>query len=200
VGTVIGSPHYMSPEQCRGAHAIDHRADIYSLGCVLYELCSGVRPFEGSAGGDVMIRQATEPVTPPQQRFAGVPLWLDRIIVCTLAKDPAARFQTMAELEAALLARTTPGPSREVSVPLVVDVDASSSLTDPPTDEVGTPEPSGFLDPPPPSTLTHLASEIAELPDLRRRSPFGWLVAGAALVAIGVVWALAGSSAGGRWR
>src|SRR5690349_9246805 len=62
---VMGTPRYMSPEQCRGAGKIDHRSDIYSLGCLLFHLVAGTPPFEGEGGGDVIAMHLREPAPVP---------------------------------------------------------------------------------------------------------------------------------------
>ena len=66
-GAVMGTPTYMAPEQCRGV-AVDHRADLYALGCVIYELCSGRPPFLGEGTGDVLAAHIHLPVPPLSRR------------------------------------------------------------------------------------------------------------------------------------
>ncbi len=99
--TVFGTPRYMSPEQCRSATLIDQRSDIYSLGCILFELCTGRAPFDGD------LRQIVEAhlrATPPRASSFSpeVPPWLDDLINQMLAKDPAHRPQTMGAMQSAL--------------------------------------------------------------------------------------------------
>jgi serine/threonine-protein kinase len=101
LGTVFGTPRYMSPEQCRSAASVDQRSDIYSLGCILFELVTGRTPFVGE------LRQQVEShlqVIAPRasQLVPDVPPALDELIAQMLAKDPGARPQSMAELHAAL--------------------------------------------------------------------------------------------------
>ncbi|HEU0034505.1 MAG TPA: serine/threonine-protein kinase [Kofleriaceae bacterium] len=110
MNTVFGTPRYMSPEQCRSATMIDHRSDIYSLGCILFELVTGRTPFDGD------LRQLIERhqrVMPPRARsFApDVPQQLDDLIDQMLAKDPNARPQTMGAVQSALqcLGAVSPG-------------------------------------------------------------------------------------------
>ncbi len=103
-GTVIGTPVYMSPEQCRGLASVDHRSDIYALGCVLFHLLTGRPPFEGEAPGDIMVAHVREPAPAPSSRAPDVPPSVDALVLRCLAKAPADRFQSMGELTAAVAA------------------------------------------------------------------------------------------------
>src|SRR5438046_87027 len=77
-GTMLGTPRYMSPEQCLGANArIDHRTDIYSLGIILYQLLCGVAPFMSEGFGDVLMKHMTEPPRPPRERRPDLPVALE---------------------------------------------------------------------------------------------------------------------------
>ncbi len=102
VGTAMGSPSYMAPEQCRDAFTVDARADIYSLGCSLYALLAGRAPFTGKTAVEVISKHLTEPPPPLRQVAASVPAALAGIVDRTLKKDPADRYQSMDELIAAL--------------------------------------------------------------------------------------------------
>lgn len=102
-GQPVGSPSYMSPEQCR-AEELDARSDIYSLGCVMYKLISGKPPFEGTSLFAVMAKHLGEQPAPfskvnPALR---VPIELEEIILKTLEKRRERRYESMAELKAAL--------------------------------------------------------------------------------------------------
>jgi hypothetical protein len=102
VGTVMGTPDYIAPEQVRNAHAADIRADIYSLGCTLYELLAGRPPFpEGTPLQKVMahLDRKPPPVTAVRPE---VPAEVARIVERMLAKEPAQRYQTPAEVAEAL--------------------------------------------------------------------------------------------------
>ena len=96
-GTVAGTPQYMAPEQADGG-AVDQRADLFSLGSVLYAMCTGRAPFRGD-GGLAVLRQVcdTEPL-PIRELNPDVPAWLAAIIGKLHAKDPARRFQSAAEV------------------------------------------------------------------------------------------------------
>jgi hypothetical protein len=116
----LGTPAYMSPEQCRDAAAVDHRADIYSLGCTLYVLLTGQPPFDAKTAVELMTKHAYEPIVPPEEIVARVPRDLSDIIQRMLAKDASARFPSMGEvvrtLEGWLGVRQTTGrfaPSEE---------------------------------------------------------------------------------------
>jgi hypothetical protein len=94
----LGTPAYMSPEQCRDAAKVDRRADIYSLGCTLYVLVTGRPPFEGTTAVELMTKQAYEPLVPPERIVARLPSEISAVIQKMMAKDPADRFQTMDEV------------------------------------------------------------------------------------------------------
>jgi uncharacterized protein (TIGR03067 family) len=101
-GTVMGTPDYIAPEQVRDAHAADIRADIYSLGCTLYDLLAGHAPFpDGTALQKVMAHVEKKP-RPLTELRKDVPAGLARVVARMLAKEPAQRYQTPAEVAAAL--------------------------------------------------------------------------------------------------
>lgn len=95
---VVGSPLYMSPEQCR-AHQLDHRSDIYSLGCVMYESLTGVPPLRADTLFDIMSKHISETPKPLRDEARGVyvPAALERLIFKAMAKAPEDRVQSMAE-------------------------------------------------------------------------------------------------------
>jgi WD40 repeat protein len=96
-GVVAGTPQYMAPEQARG-EAVDHRADLFSLGSVLYALCTGHAPFRASGTLAVLKRVCEETPRPIEEINPEVPDWLVAIIARLHAKDPADRFQSAAEV------------------------------------------------------------------------------------------------------
>jgi serine/threonine-protein kinase len=106
-GAIIGTPAYMSPEQVRG-EALDGRADVYSLGVILYEMAAGKPPFEGDSAMTVMMKHVNEPV-PDIRTRADVPFALKNTLDRALAKNPAQRYQSAAELAADL--RVVIGPA-----------------------------------------------------------------------------------------
>jgi serine/threonine-protein kinase len=103
-GMVLGTPLFMAPEQCRGAGQVDHRADIYSVGCILYMMLTGRPPFAYEGVGEILGAHLHEPVTPPRSLDAGIPAALEAIVLRALEKKADARYQTMAEMGAALQA------------------------------------------------------------------------------------------------
>jgi serine/threonine protein kinase len=93
-GTLLGTPDYMAPEQARDAHAVDIRVDIYSLGCVLYQLIAGQAPFPDSNIISQMIRHASEAPRPLKEFNPAVPDGLQQIVSWMMAKEPAKRYPT----------------------------------------------------------------------------------------------------------
>ena len=102
-GVVFGTPYYMSPEQASG-QPVDARADIYSLGVLLYEMITGALPFEADTYMGVLTKHMfAAPVKPSERTPSGVQLGeLDAVVMRALEKDPNARYSTMAELAAAI--------------------------------------------------------------------------------------------------
>src|SRR5262249_60402616 len=96
-GVVAGTPQYMSPEQARG-EAVDQRTDLFSLGSVLYAMCTGRAPFRASGSMAVLKRVCEEMPTPIRESNPEIPDWLVAIIDRLHAKDPAQRFQSAAEV------------------------------------------------------------------------------------------------------
>jgi eukaryotic-like serine/threonine-protein kinase len=101
-GAILGTPMYMAPEQARSAHTADIRADIYSLGCVLYHAVTGQPPFPDNSVVRVIVRQATEEVKPLSELLTEVPPGFQEVMDKFLAKDPGERFSSPAEALQAL--------------------------------------------------------------------------------------------------
>ena len=99
-GVVLGTPHYMSPEQCRGT-SVDHRTDIYALGAILYQTLCGRPPFVGDVQIDVMMMHVVKIPTAPRELFPDIPAQLEAIALRALAKKPEERFASMTELRVA---------------------------------------------------------------------------------------------------
>jgi len=99
---VIGTAQYLSPEQARG-DTVDARSDVYSLGCVLYEILTGEPPFVGDSPVAVAYQHVREDPVPPSQRHSGISPELDAVVLKALAKNPENRYQTAAEMRADLV-------------------------------------------------------------------------------------------------
>ena len=102
-GMVFGTPEFMSPEQARG-ETLDGRSDIYSLGIILYELLTGKLPFEAGQPMEYIQKHIKEPPIPLAERMPDreFPRGLEEVLMKTLAKDPAHRFQSASEMANAL--------------------------------------------------------------------------------------------------
>jgi len=107
-GSVMGTPAYMSPEQCRGTREIDHRTDIYALGVILFEMVCGRPPFVSEGFGEMVHLHISQPPPAPRTINPAIPEELERLILWCLAKEPDERVQTMADVHAALTGRPTP--------------------------------------------------------------------------------------------
>jgi serine/threonine-protein kinase len=101
-GVIVGTVFYMSPEQLREDRDLDQRADIYSLGCILYEMLTGGPPFTGRSLTEVATRILRAPVPSVSRVRAGVPAAVDAALARALAKSASGRFATMQEFAAAL--------------------------------------------------------------------------------------------------
>ena len=189
-GLVIGTPTYMSPEQCEGKGLIDHRSDVYSLGIVMYELLTGAVPFPGDGFGEILVAHLTKEPPPPTTLNPSLPPALESIVLHAIEKDRNRRFQSMAELLAALEdpeahaaawkglpART---PELVAGAPTVQSMPAVSAPAD------GAPPPAAGKGARP-TTLEGAAAEVTGLPRRapRRRAPL-ISVAAAVLALAGV--------------
>ena len=134
---IIGTPHYMSPEQCSQASEIDQRSDIYSLGVITFELLTGHVPFTGDSPTAIMMKHLQEPPPSVLEERDDLPPQVGMVITSALAKRPEDRFQSAGELSEALalaasgeappqlvLAATNPGASSETSR-IVVPTDSN---------------------------------------------------------------------------
>jgi serine/threonine-protein kinase len=105
-GVVIGTPHYMSPEQSLGAPTVDERSDIYSLGAVAYTMLTGREPFADSTPNEMVFRRLSEDPVPVATLVPSVDRELSAIVMRCLARDPADRWQSARELRDALVRLT----------------------------------------------------------------------------------------------
>jgi tRNA A-37 threonylcarbamoyl transferase component Bud32/tetratricopeptide (TPR) repeat protein/uncharacterized membrane protein YgcG len=115
-GALFGTPVYMAPEQCRGGVAVDHRADLYALGIILYQMLVGRVPFLASGLGELLSMHMFDRPAPPRSIVPSVPESIEGITLCLLEKEPIKRFATARAvcnaLDAALgrpLGSTAPG-------------------------------------------------------------------------------------------
>ncbi len=113
-GITLGTPAYMSPEQSLGEPHIDHRSDIYSAGCVLYEMLAGEVPFRAPTGQAMIARRLSEDPPPLRVMRGTVPSALERAVTRALARSPADRFQSAADFAAALAAAPSEPHARSV--------------------------------------------------------------------------------------
>jgi len=172
-GSVMGTPTYMSPEQCRGTGAIDERTDLYALGCIYYEMLTGRPPFVVEGFGELLAAHMFEQPEPPSRHVATISEAADELALTLLAKSPDDRVASAIELvhRLAALAGVEPRRSREVEI-VGDDVALSSQRRRPKS-----------------TTLSSTASELTTPAPPRSRFGLG-LVAGAVL-ATGIVTAVA---------
>jgi len=182
-GTLMGTPIYMSPEQCRGTRTVDHRSDIYSLGVIFYEMLVGQPPFVSEGFGDLVNMHLNIAPTPARSRRPEIPPALDAIVMKMLAKNPDERYQQIADFQAAL---KSSGSHQIVSSPDLVRTHAKSHPVTPASPMHDT-------------TFSTGAGERVETEVVRGRGKMMAMGAiAAAAVAGGIVyWQFAGGGAGG---
>src|ERR1700736_5951942 len=183
---VIGTAQYLSPEQARG-DSVDARSDVYSLGCVLYEILTGEPPFVGDSPVAVAYQHVREAPVPPSGRHEGLSPELDAVVLKALAKNPENRYQTAAEMRTDLV-RVHNGEPPEAPK-ILTDADRSSLMASShPSDSAG------------PQTD---ALPRQELEFGRDRSPGSisrWVVAVAALAVLTVIVTILINTFGGGLR
>jgi serine/threonine-protein kinase len=195
-GSVMGTPYYMAPEQCAGKSDIDGRADVYSLGVMLWEMVVGRVPFPGEGYGEIIVKHLTEPAPRAIAENPECPPWLDEVIDHALAKEKTQRVQTMAELRDTLQAQLDQIPPELMAAAGMAHQMGSrppSMGSQPPRQASRPPlRPSGVT---PISTLGLATGETGENSALphgsRSRSMPLWIGAGAVVVALAVGGALA---------
>ena len=179
---VIGTAQYLSPEQARGER-VDARSDVYSLGCVLYEMLTGQPPFTGDTPVSVAYQHVREDPVPPSQKYAGISPELDAVVLKALAKNPDNRYQSAAEMRADLV-RVHSGEKPEA--PKVLTAHERTLMM--------TSRSNGRAD----GSAAPLNYDFGDAP--RRSSVGRWLVALAVLSILTVVVAVAINLGGGKPR
>jgi beta-lactam-binding protein with PASTA domain/tRNA A-37 threonylcarbamoyl transferase component Bud32 len=182
---VIGTAQYLSPEQARG-DTVDARSDVYSLGCVLYEMLTGEPPFVGDSPVAVAYQHVREDPVPPSRRYEGISADLDAVVLKALAKNPENRYQTAAEMRSDLI-RVHNGEPPEAPK-LLTEAERSSLMATPHSSD------SGALTNPLPRQ---------QLDFTRQRSPGSigrWVIAVAALAVLTVVVTILINTFGGGMR
>lgn len=111
-GVAMGTPHYMSPEQIGGEDGVDHRSDLYSLGCVLYELATGAPPFDLDDTWAVLVGHRDTPPRPPRELRPDLPGELEQLVLDLLAKSPEDRPQNAADVAGRLKTLRDGGTTR----------------------------------------------------------------------------------------
>ena len=168
---VMGTPAYMSPEQCRGAGLVDARSDVYALGCVLMTLLTGRAPFEAEGIGELIVMHMREAPPTPSSRVPTIPPAVDQLVLRCLAKDPAQRYANGSELASAVGALTTqPALGTDPRLAYMAPTIAAT----PPAQ---------------PTTLSSMAAQVSSNTAVPTRKKSGVLFAGAGLVVAGGIGA-----------
>jgi eukaryotic-like serine/threonine-protein kinase len=182
-GLVIGTPTYMSPEQCEGKGLIDHRSDVYSLGIVMFELLTGVVPFPGEGFGEVLVAHLTKEPPKPTTVNPNLPPAIESIVLHAIEKDRNRRFQNMQEFLTALEnpeahhAQWHGLPAHSPSAPTL---QSFPKVTSPSTAAAPRNETGGQR----PTTLEGAAAEVTLSPTRRPRSRAPMIAVGAAVLAL----------------
>jgi eukaryotic-like serine/threonine-protein kinase len=186
---VIGTAQYLSPEQARGER-VDARSDLYSTGCLLYELLTGRPPFLGDSPVAIAYQHVRENPIPPSRIDPEVPPWADAIVLRAMAKDPRDRYQSAAEMrtdiQRALQGMPVAGPRTSAYGATTQRVGPATAMAGMPTGAIG--------------DYQYGDQDDGYPPDHRRRNLTMWLwIAGAVIVLAvvgGVAYALLGGGSG----
>ena len=158
-GAVMGTPTYMSPEQCRGAGEVDHRSDIYAIGCILYEMVCGRPPFNAEGIGELIASHMLYPPEPPTRHNPQLGAATEGLILNLLAKKPEERIQSAQEL-ARLLGQGSMPPSSLAHI--TAPTQAMSPLLTPIPTPQPTNRPMSYTAPGAPGVPTTLSGAAAE--------------------------------------
>ena len=163
-GAMVGTPAYMAPEQVAGK-PVDYRTDIYSLGLILYEMFTGSQTFQAETPVAVALKQLREEPVAPHEIDPAIPVFIERAILKCLQKDPAKRYQSVAELQTALRSTTGTGyPTAALAPPSGATSLRTSHSTD--------------------ATVVVPATLLSATPKSKRTSPIVWLLLGAFAVLV----------------
>ena len=163
-GAMVGTPAYMAPEQVAGK-PVDYRTDIYSLGLMLYEMFTGSQTFHADTPVAVALKQLREEPVAPHEIDPAIPVFIERAILKCLQKDPARRYQSVTELQAALRSTTGTGyPTAALAPPSGATSLRTSRSTD--------------------ATVVVPATLLPAVPKSKRTSPIAWLLLGAFAVLV----------------
>lgn len=135
-GSIMGTAQYLSPEQAQG-HAVSATSDLYSIGVILYELLTGVVPFEGETAVAIAFKQVSAEPVPPSTLNPAVPQTLDAVVLRALAKDPARRYADADELIAALEHERQKLPALSAATATTVIPDGHAHHAQPPPPRTG---------------------------------------------------------------
>jgi serine/threonine protein kinase len=160
-GSMVGTPAYMAPEQVAGK-PVDYRTDIYSLGLMLYEMFTGAPAFSADNSIALALKQVREDPPPPHEIEPNIPVGTERLILKCLEKDPARRFQSIAELESNFRSAAPVMPPPRMLGTTTTNLTHSSTGV--------------------PRAATAAAAAAIARPPARRTSPFAWILLGALLV------------------
>ena len=187
---VVGTPQYMSPEQCSQSGALDARSDVYSLGIIVHEMLTGKLPFTGESATVVMMKQVQDPPPSVLESRSQLPAAVDQVIKRALAKQPIDRFQSAGELlagladaaseeavEAPVVVAGATNANTPISMPAAVDDDI---------DEVTVVRPRAEVTAPPSAEFVSVARE-APAATVDRFNP--WRIIVPAAIALVVVFA-----------
>jgi serine/threonine-protein kinase len=183
-GAIIGTPMYMSPEQCRGIQ-VDERSDLYSFGVILYQMLTGRLPFVADGLGELLLKHMTEAPPPPRGLQPSIPAHVEEVLLIALAKDPEQRFRKVEAMLAALGGAAFERPTVTVPVSAAGATPASGAPIG------GSPAPTVLTaDKPGMDTLGTASGEsVASAPPSRRRTS-GVLLLGGTVAALGAVAAV----------
>jgi len=183
-GAPIGTPYYMSPEQCRGKD-VDHRTDHYAFGVLMYRMLTGEYPFDGDDYMSILMKQISDPPPLPSSRLPDLPSTIDDVVLWLLAKDPAER---PADLRTAVRSLESAAQAAGLDIGVHSGWDAQSSpagqfvQTQPPPRRASTPVPASASTMQPGTP----AMTIAPAPATKSKAPLIAALAGLAVIGAGV--------------